>query len=251
MRKLNFIKMHGIGNDFAIFDMRKSPSNLTTSTIKILSHRQLGIGCDQLILLKSSNTADCEMEIYNQDGSKSSACGNATRCVSMLIGKKNSTIKIGSKLLKTQYFNDKKISVNMVQITKAPTKMKFKNIEGYATDVGNPHLVFFVEDFNFNLQEIGSYFENHKKFPNKINVNFAKVLNDKTIELKVWERGTGATLACGTGACATQYVANYFELTKPKATVKQAGGNLEIEIKNNEIIMTGSATKVFDGVIEV
>lgn len=251
MQKFNFVKMHGLGNDFAIFDLRGDKRKLTPALIRKIACRNTGIGFDQLIAIKESEDTDCELLIYNQDGSSAGACGNATRCVAMLLGGKKKRIKIGSRILETSYTSPSKISVNMGLILEAPKLHKFKGIEGYSIDIGNPHLVFFVEDYNFDVADVGQHFENHKKFPDRINVNFAKVLSDKTIELKVWERGAGLTKACGSGACATQFVANCFDLTKPKATVKQAGGNLEIEIKNGEIIMTGPATKVFDGVIEI
>lgn len=251
MEKYSFIKMEGLGNDFVIFDMRNKFSKLSKSQIKKISDRKFGVGCDQLIIIKDSKSASCEMIIYNQDGSKAEACGNATRCISKFLGNKNNNILINGSVFETSNISESKISVNMGTILETPKKHKFKDIEGYEINIGNPHLVFFVEDYNFDISDIGRHFECHKKFPNRINVNFAKITSDKTIELKVWERGAGATLACGTGACATQYIANSFELTKSKVKVKQSGGVLDIEIKNHNIIMTGDAKKVFDGIIEL
>ncbi len=259
---LKFVKMHGLGNDFIIVDFRQNQQKLSTADIQKLCDRNFGIGCDQFIILKNSNRADCEMEIYNPDGSRAEACGNATRCVSMLIGKPNSTVQVGEKILETVYKNPEQITVNMgkpnFEWNKIPLSHEVDpmdiwkdGVKGHAVSMGNPHFVVFVQDSDkYSVKEIGAKFENDKLFPNRTNVDFAQVVDNQNIKLRVWERGTGETIACGSGACATFSVANKLGMVGNSANINLKGGVLKIEYSNdNSILMTGSATKVFEGEI--
>jgi len=260
--KHKFVKMHGLGNDFVIFDFRDKDYDLTNEQITLMGDRHLGIGYDQLIILKSSVEADCEMIIYNHDGSRAEACGNATRCVAMLIGQKELSIKVNNKILSAKYKSDEEITVNMgkpeFEWDKIPLAHEMdtldlwlSGVKGQAVNMGNPHLVIFVTDSDkYNVEELGPKFEHDKLFPNRINVNFAQVIDESNIKLRIWERGTGETIACGSGACATYAVANKFNKVAGKANIHLKGGVLKIESSaDGSIIMTGPATKVFDGEI--
>lgn len=253
-----FIKMNGAGNDFVIFDARKVLINLNAEQIKKISNRK-NIGCDQLILIKTSQLekVDALMEIYNSDGSKSSACGNATRCVAeiLLSEKKSSEVSIQTQagILKCWRSNDL-ISVNMG----TARFEKDQSLFGYdfsCVDVGNPHAITFLEETisDEDFYETGPRVEIDEVFPNKTNVEFARVLSDNLIEVRVWERGSGETLACGSGACAVGVLAIKKNLVKyNKVIIRFQGGDLTIELNKDDdsIVMTGGFTKIFDGVID-
>ncbi|MBQ4874521.1 MAG: diaminopimelate epimerase [Rickettsiaceae bacterium H1] len=259
-----FIKMHGLGNDFAIIDERQFRYKYD---VKQIANRKLGIGCDQVIIIEKSSQANCAMQIYNRDGSKAEACGNATRCVAQIIteeqNSQEATIEIEEKILKCQTAGVDRIKVDMgiplFDWEKIPLSkpcdtenlpITYEKLENpIAINTGNPHVIFFVEDINsVNLAEIGPKVENHSLFPQKVNVNIAQVTNEKIL-LKVWERGAGETLACGSGACATlaaavkrKYIVNNGSI------VSLPGGELYIEW-NKSILMTGPVKKVFIGTI--
>lgn len=258
--------MHGLGNDFVIFDQRNTNHNFSNAEIIKLADRHLGIGCDQFIVLKSSKNDDVEMQIYNPDASRAEACGNATRCVAKLLAQPKLTIMINDRLLTAELMNDGMVRVNMGQPSyewnKIPLKnevypinMRFDNVandfeHGHAVSVGNPHLVFFVNNpSELDVAANGSYFENHPLFPNRTNVNFAQIVNDSEINLITWERGTGETLACGSGACATQAIAHKIGRTQNKAKINLKHGSLVIEVLQDGIYMTGESTLVFSGEI--
>lgn len=227
--KIPYVKMSGAGNDFVIFDARKTAIQLTSEQITHISDRK-NIGCDQLIVLKNSSQADCLMEIYNSDGSLSGACGNATRCVaSILMKEKNHRevkIKTASGLLKCWKSGDL-ISVDMGVPTfewkKIPLsseidtqKVFLQNFEFACVNVGNPHAVTFIKqalsDEEFFI--VGPKVECDEIFPQKTNVEFAQIMSDNLIEVRVWERGSGETLACGSGACAVAILAIKKDLVK-------------------------------------
>ncbi|MFI4984272.1 MAG: diaminopimelate epimerase [Rickettsiales bacterium] len=264
--KLKFYKMHGLGNDFAIFDQRENNHEFTKEQIISLADRRLGIGCDQFIILKSCETADVQMQIYNPDASRAEACGNAMRCIAKLLGQPKSSIKVNERLLSAEILNDGNVRVNMGQPSYDwqqiplkseiyPINMRFENVandfeHGHAVSMGNPHLVFFVSDLKeLDITANGSYFENHQYFPNRTNVNFAQIINDGEINLTTWERGTGQTPACGSGACATQAIAHAIGHTKNKAKINLQHGSLIIEVLPDGIYMTGNSTLVFTGEI--
>lgn len=263
-RKISFIKMNGASNDFVIFDARKTAISFTAQQIQKISDRK-NIGCDQLIIIKNSAEADCEMEIYNSDGSKSGACGNATRCVAAILfglvsspsgieGKANSLeqikIKTAAGILKC-WRSGNLISVDMG----APKFEKDVSLFGFdfsCIDVGNPHAVTFlnkkISDEKFF--EVGPKVESSEFFPNKTNVEFAQILSDDLIEVRVFERGAGETLACGSGACAVATLAIEKNLVNSrKITIRFKGGDLQIEWNGESIVMTGGFEKEFEGTV--
>ncbi len=268
--KLNFTKMSGAGNDFIIFDERKKPLNFSPKEIQKISERK-NIGCDQFIILKNSQKAQCFMEIFNSDGSTSGACGNATRCVAAIIFDENPdqkiiTIQTIAGILECKKNTDKTISVNMgipkfnwqsIPLANEINSQKialFNHIFS-SVNIGNPHAVTFL---NKNLSDedffsIGSKVEVHEFFPQKTNVEFAKLINENLIEVRVWERGVGETMACGTGACAVGILAIKHEITKSKKIITRfKGGDLEISWggEGKPVIMSGGYQKIFQGEID-
>ena len=263
-----FLKMHGLGNDFIIFDARDNPIVLKEPVIKELCERKLGVGCDQLIVFKNSVHADAEMEIYNPDGSPASACGNAARCVAYLLGKPHSTIMVGNRKLSAEMQNDGTVTVNMgkpdfnwqaipLAYEVNPMELEFAHSppynSGYAVSMGNPHLIFFVTNdiSQDEVSRIGSKFEKHILFPERTNVSFARIIDKENIALKVWERGTGITLACGSGACATAAVASKIGSVGRRVNIHLLGGTLKVSNEDEGMLMNGEVKKVFAGEVEI
>lgn len=276
---IKFTKMHGIGNDYIYIDCIKQkvpqdPQNLA----KIMSNRKKGIGSDGLILIEQSNIADFKMEIYNADGSQAQMCGNGIRCVGKYVYDngytKNRTITIetlaGIKTLEL-FINQKKvekIKVDMGEPVLEPEKIPVKSLKNPATNLkvfckdtyfiltcvsmGNPHAVTIVENLdNFQVEKYGPLLEKEEHFPEKSNIEFIQIIDKKHIKMRVWERGTGETLACGTGACAAVVattINNKIEKDIP-ITVQLLGGELQInwDQQTNHIYMTGEATTVYEG----
>jgi len=261
-------KMDGLGNDFVIIDQRYQNYNLSKDQIIKICDRKF-IGCDQLIFIKKSDEKDAGLEFYNSDGSVSGACGNGTRCVADLLSKKNNDKEIilwtSSGALKSQILGDNlveteigvpKINWNEIPLNqnldtknlkiKIVNKNNIEHIGGTSVNVGNPHVVFFVDNIeDYDLKKIGPEIENHKYFPEKCNVTLAQVINKKLIKVKVWERGAGLTKACGTAACATAIAANINELTDKTTNIEFALGRLSISIdKNNSIHMKGPVSDI-------
>jgi len=261
-------KMDGLGNDFVIIDQRSQNYNLTKDQIIKICDRNF-IGCDQLIFIKKNNEKDAGLEFYNSDGSISGACGNGTRCVADLLSKENNDKEIilwtSSGALKSQILGDNlveteigvpKINWNEIPLDqnldtknlkiKIVNKNNIEHIGGTSVNVGNPHVVFFVDNIeDYNLKKIGPEIENHKYFPEKCNVTLAQVINKKLIKVKVWERGAGLTKACGTAACATAVAANINELTDKTTDIEFALGRLSISIdENNSIHMKGPVSDI-------
>ena len=271
MQKIEFTKMHGLGNDFVIIDNRINPISITPILINKLSDRRSGAGCDQLITInESSGKEDASIEIFNPNGDKAEACGNGTRCVAKLLleeNKKNSiNILSDAGVLNASYKDGNNISVNMGKLymnwKKIPLAKKIDTMNipisiqgfslGVAVNIGNPHIVFFGEEIDkINLNDIGSKIENHDFFPNKTNVEFIKVLNKNKIKMRVWERGVGITLACGSGACAAVYAGMKKNLISNSVEVILERGSMHILIQNDEAIMTGPAEISFKGSILV
>lgn len=246
--------MSGAGNDFVVFDAREATISLTSEQIKKISDRK-NIGCDQLIVMRNSAEADCLMEIYNSDGSVSSVCGNATRCVASLLKKSEVKIKTAAGILKC-WKNGDLISVNMGK-AKFTGDVALQGFNFTCIDVGNPHAVTFIKEKipDEKFFDAAAKVVTDKFFPNQTNVEFAQILSDDLIEVRVFERGTGETLACGSGACAVAVVAIKNNLVKSKKiTTRFKGGDIIIEWNgredNDSIIMTGGYTKIFDGVID-
>lgn len=263
--RIEFTKMHGLGNDFVVLDGRETPiPQMDTSTAAALADRHTGIGCDQLLLLESSDVADFRMRIFNADGSEVEACGNATRAVGLLHGKAARIETLGGIVSASP--SQQGISVEMGQprfgwdqiplayaMDTHTLPLGWEDLQNPITvNVGNPHVIFFVPDTDaVDLARIGPEIETDAVFPSKINVNVATITARDTIRLRVWERGSGITLACGTGACATAVGAMRRGLVDRKVTVQLPGGALSIEWRDDgEIIMTGPATESFRGTFD-
>lgn len=277
---MKFTKMHGCGNDYIYVDGAKEciPMEKKPELVRKLSDRHFGIGGDGVIFINPSTEADFEMEMYNMDGSRAEMCGNGIRCVAKFVYDKGLTDQTKISVIscgKVKYLDltviDGKVStvkVNMgspilkaADIPVVSKKEKVISDEIIVGDtvykmtcvsMGNPHAVVFVEDVSgFPLEKIGPLFEKHVRFPNHTNTEFVKVLDEQTVEMRVWERGTGETLACGTGACATAVACVLNGLTKEEVTVKLLGGNLQIKWDKaaDLVYMTGPAVTVFEGEI--
>ena len=278
---MKFTKMHGIGNDYVYVNCFEETVSNPSAVAKFVSDRHFGIGSDGLILIKPSDVADCEMDMYNLDGSQGAMCGNGIRCVAKyaydygIVNKTNISVatKSGIKYLDLTLGDDGKVAlvkVNMGapiltsrQIPVVSTKEQVidepLNVDGTtyhitAVSMGNPHGVVFVDSVaDIDIEKIGPKFENHPMFPDRVNTEFIELVDDKTIKMRVWERGAGETLACGTGACASAYASYLNKKTGKKVLVHLLGGDLQIEYddKKNTIFMTGPATTVFDGEIDL
>ena len=273
----NFTKWHGLGNDFVIVDLfKENISDCNNLAIKVCD-RNFGIGADGLVLVGPSTIADFKMQIFNSDGSEAEMCGNVTRCVARYVYENNLTAKTKFKIeTKAGIITPEVIIednvITLIKVDMGEPILKSEQIpvalQGYdkivsyplmileekyeitCVSMGNPHCVIFVDDLDkVNLTQVGPIIETHNLFPKKINVEFAQVINDEYIKMRVWERGAGVTLACGTGSCATLVAAVLTGKTNKKALVELDGGNLNIEwAENNHIYMSGSAQLVFKGV---
>ena len=277
---LNFTKMHGIGNDYIYFNCFETEIQNPEDLAIKLSDRHFGVGGDGIVLILPSEVADAKMRMFNIDGSEGKMCGNAIRCVAKfvydnkIVNKEQLTIETlsGIKIL------DLKISnglVESVKVNMGPAELTPKNIPvdipgdtvvAYPITVdekeykitcvsmGNPHAVIFYEGIDsLNLPEIGPLFENYELFPDRINTEFVEVLGRNSLNMRVWERGSGETLACGTGACAVAVasVLNGFCDKDTDINVKLIGGDLTINYTDDAVFMTGGCTKVFDGTVEI
>lgn len=260
-----FTKMHGLGNDFVVLDARaQSLPAMTGPLAAALADRRTGIGCDQLILIEPSSQADLRMRIFNADGSEVEACGNATRAVGLLEGKPARIETLGGILDATP--DTAGIAVDMGEprfdwdaiplaypMDTLTMPVGWEGLEApAAVNVGNPHVVFFVDDTDqIDLSGIGPQIEHDALFPDRINVNFATVTSREAIRLRVWERGAGETRACGTGACATAIAAMRRGLVEREVTVSLPGGDLAIAWQaDGRIRMTGPAAISFVGRFE-
>ncbi len=257
-----FLKMHGLGNDFVILDARNSPLNLSADRIKQIADRHFGVGCDQLIVLEPSSRADVFMRIYNPDASESGACGNATRCVaSLLMDEKKSeviTVETITGLLPcTRTGKDVTVDMgeprlNWDQIPLA-SQMDTIDVQGATcVNMGNPHAVLFVPDAEaVDLEKEGRARETSAIFPQRANIEFVQVIDRTTLRARVWERGAGVTLACGSGACAVAVAAVRRGLADRNVTIKMDGGALQLEWReaDNHVYMTGPVSLAFKGTL--
>ena len=259
--------MHGLGNDFVIIDSRNNNYIINEKNIRLISNRRLGVGCDQVIEIKDSKSADIFMKIYNSDGSEAEACGNATRCVAGILfassPKKKILIETVSGILKAESEANGNIKVDMgkpklgwqdIPLSKNIDEINFEQFSlknGFAVNLGNPHVVFFVEDLkNFTIDKIGPFIETNELFPQKVNVEICQIISDQKIRVMVWERGAGKTLACGSGACAVLVAAYKKGLSKEIAEIQLDGGSLNISwnVKtDNHLIMSGPVSVSFLG----
>lgn len=269
---LSFEKMHGLGNDFVIIDNRAGDHDLSAEQIEVIADRNIGVGCDQLIMLEPPTQAgaDVFMRIYNPDGSQAGACGNATRCVASRIMEVMDYDSVGvetiSGVLVAGKLGDGRIRVDM-----GPPELEWDKIplarssDTSAIDLsagplkypgvvsmGNPHAVFFVEDVEkINLEKHGPVLEHDAIFPERANIEIAEIISPTAIRMRVWERGAGITRACGSGACATLVAAVRRELAEPRAEIILDGGVLEIEWDvNDHVWMTGPVARVFRGILD-
>ena len=261
-------KMDGLGNDFVIIDNRKKVTELSKEQIIKICDRNF-VGCDQLILIENDENADAHLKFFNSDGGASDACGNGTRCVADLISKENNNKTIifttQSRNLKSEILGNNLVTT---EIGNAKTKwneiplsdeLDTKNLNikindlnknehfgGTAINVGNPHVIFFVDEIkNFDITKIGPQIENYKIFPEKCNVTIAKVINKNLIKVKVWERGAGLTKACGTAACATAFAGKLNNLTNNNIDIEFETGKLSIYIdEKNSIHMKGPVSDI-------
>ena len=262
---LPFTKMHGLGNDFVVIDVRAHPLVMTEPLARAIADRRTGVGCDQLILIGESATADVKMRIFNQDGSEVEACGNATRCVPLFVGR-DVLIETKAGLLRAgrdgdlvgvdmgePHFGWEQIPLAYAMDTLAmPASWEDLPVPA-AVNVGNPHVIFFLDDPDaIDMARLGPLIEQDPLFPERVNVSFAKIESPDHIRLTVWERGAGFTRACGTGACATAVAAIRRKLVGGPVRVSLPGGDLVIDwAPGGTITMTGPATHVFEGRIDL
>jgi len=258
-----FHKMHGLGNDFVIVDARDKPFDVTPGLARAIADRRTGVGCDQLIVLEPSDTADLRMPIWNSDGSEVESCGNATRCVVQLTGAtriesdggllEGETVGMDIEVsLPEPKFGWQDIPLAYAMDTN-PLPMAWDELENpVAVNVGNPHLVFFVPDAReVPLDQLGPRIEHDPAFPQRINVNVGTYVDDR-LKLRTFERGAGETLACGTGACASAVAAIATRRARSPVRVDMTGGSLLISWAPGEPIrMRGNATHVFTGELDL
>jgi diaminopimelate epimerase len=279
--KLHFTKMHGIGNDFIVLDHTKSPFQLTKEIIQSLSHRQLGIGFDQLLVVENSTLKDVDFKylIFNQDGGEVEQCGNGARCFyrfvkdNHLTDKASIRVETKSGVIELTEDHEHMIEVNMGEPIFNPKLIPFisdteKNeysisidlpdqkglINIAALSMGNPHAVITVKDINkAHVKTLGAYLESHALFPKRVNVGFMEIVTPHHIRLRVFERGVGETLACGTGACAAAVSGIKRHLLTTPVKVDMTGGSLSIDWKGdtNPVMMKGPAVTIYEGDIEI
>jgi diaminopimelate epimerase len=260
-----FTKMHGLGNDFVVFDARAVPVALSAAQVQRIADRRTGIGCDQLFVLEPSDRADAFMRIYNADGSEVGACGNGMRAVGVLLGGKRRVDTAAGVIETDAADGGARVDMGMPAFDwdRIPLAYAMDTLrmpvgwgaltEPVAVSMGNPHAVFFVSDLDaVDLAAVGPEIEHDPLFPERVNVNIAQVTARDRIRLKVWERGAGATLACGTGACATAVAAMRRGLTDRAVTVSLPGGDLRIEwTAEGRVLMTGPAVVAFTGDVDL
>ncbi|MCX7748584.1 MAG: diaminopimelate epimerase [Clostridia bacterium] len=278
---MKFTKMQGLGNDYIYVNCINQNIESPSEVAKFVSDRHFGIGSDGLVLILPSDIADFRMRMFNSDGSESEMCGNAIRCVGKYVYDNGLTQKTtinvetlaGIKVLQMTLENGQ---VSLVRVDMGEPILKPSNIPVLSdkdlfvsepvdvdgavykvtcVSMGNPHAVVYIEDEveNFPLEKVGPKMEMHKLYPRRINAEFVNVINRTTLKMRVWERGAGETLACGTGACAVLVSSVLNNLSERSAAVKLLGGDLFIEWneKDNHVYMTGPAVKVFDGEIDI
>ena len=279
---MKFTKMHGIGNDYVYVNCFKEVVKDPAAVARFVSDRHFGIGADGLILIKPSDIADCEMDMYNLDGSQGAMCGNGIRCVAKyvfdygIVNKTSISIatRSGIKYLDLSVKDGRvsMVKVNMgspiltasqipvvsskEEVIDEPLEVEGTTYRITAVSMGNPHAIVYMDDVeSLEIDKIGPAFENHIAFPDRVNTEFVKVIDSHTVQMRVWERGSGETLACGTGACAVAVASILNGLTDgtQPVTVKLLGGNLQIfwDRQENLVYMTGPASTVFDGEIDL
>jgi diaminopimelate epimerase len=275
MAMINFWKMHGLGNDYIVIDNRdgKIAEDQATDVAKRLCERRFSVGADGVLLVYNSRTADVRMRIFNADGSEAEMCGNGIRCFAKFCYE-NGVVKKAEFNVETLagirhvWLTQKDDAVELVKVNMGSANWERKNLPMKGTgqcinedlridddetykitclSMGNPHCVIFVENVSeFPVEYIGPMIETHEMFPNRTNVGFVQVLNKKEVKVRVWERGCGETLACGTGACAAVAAANRLGKVANKVTVNVLGGDLQVDVAES-VFLSGAAEKVFEG----
>ncbi|MEI2386784.1 diaminopimelate epimerase [Breoghania sp. JC706] len=280
-REIPFVKMNGLGNDFVVFDAREKPVRLTEAQIAAIGDRRTGIGFDQMIIVETSPMGvDAFMRIYNRDGSQVDACGNATRCIGRLVMEEKdidrATIETNAGLLKAfATDSETRVTVDMgeprLEWHQIPLAEEFRDTRAIELQVGpidapvlhspavvsmgNPHAIFFVDEDadGYDLARFGPLLESHPIFPERANISIAQIVGENEIKARVWERGAGLTLACGTGACAIAVAAARKKLTGRSVTVHLPGGPLFIEWREDDghVMMTGDTDVEFFGTLDL
>jgi diaminopimelate epimerase len=272
MRALDFVKMHGLGNDFVILDARKHALTLDTGAARAIADRHRGVGCDQILIIEPAKTTagTAFMRIRNADGSEAEACGNGARCVALLLMEQNETDRVVLETLggavAAERAGDHRIAVDMgephlgwreIPLAKDCDTLHVPLSLGplsdpVCTSMGNPHATFFVPDLGaIDIATLGPTLEHDPIFPARANIGVAQIASPKRIRVRVWERGDGLTLACGSGACATLVAAARRNLTERRAEIVADGGTIEIEWRqDNHVIMTGAVATSFRGTID-
>ncbi|KEO54451.1 diaminopimelate epimerase [Thioclava pacifica] len=261
---LPFMKMHGLGNDFVVIDAREGDDPVTPALARALGDRHRGVGFDQLAVIRPAQSADFTLDFWNSDGSRAGACGNATRCVSdymmRQLGQDHVTLVTERGALSALRRTDGLVSVNMGAPILEPSQIPILpgtdpqhlplGGDPVAVGMGNPHCVFFVEDAEaVEVAMQGPVIEHDPLFPERTNVEFASLIGPDHLRMRVWERGTGITLACGSGTCATAVAANLRGLTGKRVLVDVDGGQLEIDWREDGVWMTGPTAHVFDATL--
>ncbi len=275
--EISFSKMHGLGNDFVVIDAVRQAVNLTTEQIRFLADRRFGVGCDQVLLVESANQSEVDFRyrIFNADGGEVEQCGNGVRCFAVFVREKGLTDKhrirviTNSGIVEPEVQANGEVRVDMGKPILDPTAIPFEadqrsslytlnvagqDIEIGAVSMGNPHAVLQVENVDAApVRELGAKIESHPRFPQRANAGFMQVVNPGHIRLRVFERGVGETLACGTGACAAVVAGRLRELLDEQVRVSLPGGDLQIQWagEGQNVWMTGPATMVFEGRINI
>lgn len=274
---LPFTKMHGLGNDFVVLDARAAGLTLSRAQVRAIADRRNGVGCDQLIVVEKpkSGLADAFMRIHNADGGEAGACGNATRCVAaMLMDEKHADhaiVETAAGLLDAERAGTGANHLPLISVDMGRALLDWREIplgqacdtlhvpvslgplaDGVATNMGNPHITFFVADAGaIDLAALGPKLEHHAMFPERANIGVAQILSRARIRLRVWERGAGITLACGTGACAALVAAARRGLSERRAELVLDGGSLTIEwLPDSHVLMTGPVATSFAGTLD-
>lgn len=275
--RLRFSKMHGIGNDFVVIDGVGQSVRLTPEKIRFISDRNYGIGCDQVLLVEAPSQPDIDFRyrIFNADGSEVENCGNGARCFAVFVrdrkltGKSVIKVETAAGLLELRVQADEQVTVDMGEPRLAPAQIPFEadqqavtyplnlgneTLEITAVSMGNPHAVTLVDDINtFPVASVGPLVESHARFPARVNAGFMQLVSPREINLRVYERGAGETLACGTGACAAVVAGRLRGLLEPHVAVNLPGGRLSIQWEGpgHPVLMTGPAVIVFHGQIKL
>lgn len=273
--KIQFTKMQGLGNDFVFIDGRRLKLVLLKKAARSLCDRRFGIGADQVLVLGKSRKADFRMDVFNADGSSSGMCGNGLRCLAKYVkdeklsSRSEIRIETGAGIQTAKVLSRNKVRIDMGlpilkskeipvnlsgRVINRPIRVDGKELRATCLSVGNPHCVIFVEDLEkYPVEKTGPAVEKHNLFPQRTNVEFVRVISSKEIALRVWERGAGETLACGSGACAAAVASILNGFAERKVDVKLRGGILQVEWDRDSghVFMTGPAVTVFKGEMEI